>query len=345
MTLHDIRHADHPKRAVCPRINTMTYQDLMQLANGYADSKVLLVANKLGVFTALGKTKHTAENIAQSCRSDQEGMRLLLNALSGLGLIHQQAGQYWNTTLARKYLDKHSPTAITNLLWLLNHHWSNWTEMAQAIKTGRPGWASITNTPDFRRRFALAMEERSLILSPPTVRTCRMPRGATQFFDLAGGSGAYSIALAQRYPKLTGVMIDQSVSVARRSIKRQGLERRLSVRQGNVFTAPLPKDSNAALAANIFHDFDAEENRLLLRRIREALKPGGKVFVVEFFLDHTETQPVDAAIFSLLMYTFTDTGRCYSWAEVEKWLKSEGFGKLRRHPVAGSIGTLEATKL
>ncbi len=323
----------------------MTYQDLMQLANGYADSKVLLVANELGVFTTLGKTKRTSDDIARACRSDREGMRLLLNALAGLTLIHQRAGQYWNTALARKFLDANSPTAITNLLWLLNHHWSNWTDMVQVIKKGRRGWAPITKSPEFRRRLALAMEERSLILARPTIRTCRMPRSATTFFDLAGGSGAYAMALAQRYPTLTGVIIDQSVSVAKRLITQQGLGHRLSVRQGDIFTARLPQDSDAALVANIFHDFNAQENRTLLRRIQQALRPGGKVFIVEFFLDDTGTKPVDAAVFSLLMYAFTDTGRSYGWSEVEEWLKAEGFGQLRRHPISGSIGTLEATRL
>ncbi|GJL53441.1 MAG: methyltransferase [Nitrospirales bacterium] len=323
----------------------MTYQDLMQFANGYADSKVLLVANELGVFTALGKTKRTSDEMARACRSDREGMRLLLNALTGLELVHQQAGKYWSTTLARKFLDAHSPTAITNLLWLLNHHWANWTDMAQVIKKGRQGWAPITKSPDFRRRLALAMEERSLILAPPTIRTCRMPHGATTFFDLAGGSGAYAIALAQRYPTLTGVIIDQSVSVAKRLIMQRKLEHRLSVRRGDVFTVPLPHDSDVALVANIFHDFNVQENRTLLRRIREALRPGGKVFIVEFFLDDTGTKPADAAVFSLLMYAFTDTGRSYGWTEVEEWLKAEGFGRLRRHPISGSIGTLEATRL
>ena len=33
----------------------MTYRDLMRLANGYAESKVLLVANELGLFTAIGQ--------------------------------------------------------------------------------------------------------------------------------------------------------------------------------------------------------------------------------------------------------------------------------------------------
>ena len=31
----------------------MTYRDLMRLANGYAESKVLLVANERGLYTAI----------------------------------------------------------------------------------------------------------------------------------------------------------------------------------------------------------------------------------------------------------------------------------------------------
>jgi len=323
----------------------VTYQGLMQLANGYAHSKVLLIANDLGVFTALGQAKRTSKTLAGMCRTNPEGMQLLLKALAGLDLIHVRKGLYWNTDLARTFLDKNSPKAVTNLLWLLSHHWSNWTEMSRIIQRGRPGWAPVTETTEFRRRFALAMHERSLVLAPLTIRTCRMPPRATRFFDLAGGSGSYSIALAQRYRKLSGVIIDQSIAVARRLIKQQGLDGRLSVRKGDVFSVPFPEESDAALVANIFHDFDVQENCQLLRRVRNALRPGGKVFIVEFFLDDTGTKPVDAAVFSLLMYAFTDTGRSYGWKEVEGWLKSEGFGQFRRHTVTESIGTLEAMRV
>lgn len=323
----------------------MNYQGLMQLANGYAHSKVLLTANELGVFTALGQTKRTAKTISRMCRTRLEGMQLLLNALAGLDLIHVRKGLYWNTDLARTFLDKNSPRAVTNLLWLLNHHWSNWTEMLRSIQKGRPGWAPVTKTIEFRRRFALAMHERSLILAPLTIRTCRMPPRATSFFDLAGGPGSYSIALAKRYRTLSGVMIDQSIAVARRLIQQESLENRLSVRRGNIFSVPFPEESDAAIVANIFHDYDERENRQLLHRVRKALRPGGKVFIVEFFLDDTGSKPVDAAVFSLLMYGFTDTGRSYGWKEVEGWLKAEGFGQFRRHAVTESIGTLEAIRI
>ncbi|HNK16677.1 MAG TPA: methyltransferase, partial [Nitrospira sp.] len=109
-------------------------------------------------------------------------------------------------------------------------------------------------------------------------------------------------------------------------------------------TLPLPTDLDVVLLANVLHDFSEKDNRRLLRRAGRALRSGGKLFIVEYFLTTDETVPAEAAVFSLLMHAFTGRGRCYSWDEVEAWLAEAGFRRCRRHQVTGSIGTLEATK-
>jgi len=117
----------------------MTYAELMRLANSHAESKTLLIAAEIGVFTALGGTSRRVDELARRCRTTREGMRLLLKALVGLGLLSVRKNLYRNRPLARTFLDGRSPTAVTNLLWLLTHHWSDWTEMSRAIRRGRPG--------------------------------------------------------------------------------------------------------------------------------------------------------------------------------------------------------------
>ena len=323
----------------------MTYRDLMRLANGYAESKVLLVANELGVFTAIGAGGRRPDSLAQSCGVTREGMKLLLQALAGVGLVRLKGGRYWNTMLGRKFLDGRSGTSVTNLLWLLNHHWSDWSNLSTAIRCGRRGWASVTTTAEFRRRFALAMHERSHMLAPLTIDNVRVPRRAARFLDLGGGSGSYSIALAHRHPHLQGVLVDQAVVVARRLIKAKGLSRRILLREGNVLTTPLDSGFDLALVSNLLHDFNGRENQRLLRRVHRALRPGGKLFIVEYFLNAAGTLPAESAVFSLLMYAFTATGRSYAWEEVEAWLSAAGFGRFRRRPVTDSIGTLEAIRL
>lgn len=262
----------------------MTYQQLMGLANGYAESKTLLVANELGVFTAIGTGGRRAEDLATSCGTMCEGMTLLLQSLVGLGLLRLKAGRYWNTPLGCTFLDGESPLAITNLLWLLHHHWMDWSGMTKAIRRGPPGWAPITKTAHFRRRFALAMQERSYMLARPTIESFRLPRQAERFLDMGGGAGSYAIALARRYPTLQGLLVDQSVTVAKRLIRRERLTDRIQVQRGDLLTMPLPTHLDVVLLSNVLHDFNHKDCRRLLRRTRKALRPGGKLFIVEYFL-------------------------------------------------------------
>lgn len=322
----------------------LTYPQLMQLANAYGESQALLAANDLDLFTVIGTGGRTAGVIAKGCKADPEGTRLLLNALTGLGLLTLRGGRYHNTPLGRRYLDRRSPTSIANLLWLLGHHWHDWAKLPWALRQGRPGWAPLTKSREFRRRFSLAMHERSHALAAPTVATLHLSPKAGRFLDFGGGPGSYAVALAKRYPRLEGVVLDQTVTTARRLILREGLGARLKARAGNIFTADLGAGYDAVLVSNVIHVFNEAENKRLLKRVRESLRPGGKVFIVEFFLDDNRTRPPQSSVFSLMMYLFTATGRCYCWRETEGWLTTLGFGRFRRRRVTSDIGTLEATR-
>jgi SAM-dependent methyltransferase len=323
----------------------ITYAELMRLANAFSESQTLLTASDLDVFTVIGSTGRTTDEVARRCKADPEGMFLLLNALVGLGLLILRKERYYNTRLARRHLDRRSPEAISNLLWLLGHHWKDWTDIPHSLRHGRPGWDPITETPEFRRRFSLAMHERSFMLAEPTVDTFRLPPKTRRFLDLGGGPGSYTIALAKRYPRAQGVVLDQTVTVARQLIRKHRLQHRLQARQGSLFTADMGSGYDAVLVSNVIHDFNEKENRILLKRVRDALRPRGKVFIVEFFLDDSLTKPAKASVFSVMMYKFTASGRCYGWRETEGWLKELGFGRFTRHTVTPEIGTLEATRL
>ena len=50
------------------------------------------------------------------------------------------------------------------------------------------------------------------------------------------------------------------------------------------------------------------------------------------------------AVFSLLMYAFTGTGRSYAWEEVEAWLNRSDLAAFADMRSPRGIGTLEAVK-
>src|SRR2546427_8037890 len=290
----------------------ITYAELMRLANAFNESQTLLAANDLDVFTVIGSAGRTAGEVARRCKADPEGMFLLLNALVGLGLLTLRKGRYSNTPLSLRHLDRRSLEAISNLLWLLGHHWKDWTGIPHALRHGRPGWDPITETPEFRRRFSLAMHERSFMLAAPTVATFRLPSRARRFLDLGGGPGSYAIALAKRYHKVKGIVLDQTVTVARQLIQKHRLQHRLKARQGSLFTADLGSGYDAVLVANVIHGFNEKENRALLRRVRGALCPGGEGFIVGVFLGGNPTQPAQASPFLVMMYKISPRRRCYN---------------------------------
>jgi ubiquinone/menaquinone biosynthesis C-methylase UbiE len=322
-----------------------SYSELLRLANAYSESQTLLTANDLGVFSIIGSGRRNAHEIARRCGAHPNGLQRLLNALVGLGLLTISRGRYGNTMLGHRHLDQASPMAITNLLWLLGQHWHDWTKLPQALSKARPGWPASTSSAQFRKRFSLAMHERSHMLAGPTVQTMLLPSTARRLLDLGGGPGSYAIALARRYPKLQGLILDQTITVAKQLIRKHGLSGRLTVRAGDIFKDDLGSGYDAVLCSNVIHIFNDSENRKLLRRASRALRAGGKLFIVEFFLESNRTAPAKSAVFSVMMYLYTVTGRCYSWIEVEGWLKALGLGRFKRYRITPDIGMLEATKL
>jgi SAM-dependent methyltransferase len=322
-----------------------SYTQLIELANACGASQILLAANACDVFTAIGKESRSAKDVARRCKADAEGLRLVLDALVSLGVLNRDRRGYRNTALGSRYLDQRSPEALTNLLWLFGHHWHDWTKLPAALRKGRLGWAPVTASTKFRRRFSWAMHERSYVLAEPTVQAMRLGSSATHFLDLAGGAGSYAIALARRYAQLKGVIMDQTTTVARRLVRENGLNGRLKVKAGNIFKDDLGTGYDAVLCSNVIHVFNEAENRKLLRRAAQALRAGGKLFIVEFFLEASRTAPARNAIFSVMMYLYTETGRCYNWSEVQEWLTTLGYGRFKRHRITPVIGLLEATKL
>src|SRR5207244_7368619 len=168
--------------------------------------------------------------------------------------------------LGRRYLDRRSPAALTNLLWLFAHHWHDWTKLPEALRRGRFGWAPVTAMSRFRRRFSMAMHERSHVLAEPTVQTMQLPSSAQRFLDLGGGPGSYAIALARRHPKLQGVILDQTVMIAKQLIRKHGLAGRLTARAGEIFKDGLGSGYEAVLCSNVMRVCYESEDREVLRQ-------------------------------------------------------------------------------
>jgi 2-polyprenyl-3-methyl-5-hydroxy-6-metoxy-1,4-benzoquinol methylase len=151
--------------------------------------------------------------------------------------------------------------------------------------------------------------------------------------DVAAGHGLFGIALARHNPEVRIVALDWPavLEVAAENARTAGVDDRFTRLPGSAFDVDLGKGHAVILLTNFLHHFDPATCEALLRRVRAALAPGGRVATVEFVPDESRVTPPEAASFSLTMLASTPAGDAYTFAEYERLFRAAGFSNLRLH--------------
>jgi len=112
---------------------------------------------------------------------------------------------------------------------------------------------------------------------------------------------------------------------------------------GNLLEDALPPGHDAMILAHILHGFNEAQNQAILQQASDAAPSGGRLLIVDFFLDPTRTSPLMATLMSgeFLIQT---TGRSYSAAEVREWLEHCGWRFIEHRPLAGPVSLVVAEK-
>jgi ubiquinone/menaquinone biosynthesis C-methylase UbiE len=161
--------------------------------------------------------------------------------------------------------------------------------------------------------------------------------------DVGGSHAIFSLAFLRAHPGLSATVLDfpGALEVGRENARAEGMEERVELVPGDFLSAPLGGGYDVALLCSIVHGLSPEANTDLLRRVRDALKPGGRVVVVE----QTEggggapRGAVDEAFmrtFSLNLYHLTGA-QTWSFAEIAGWLEAAGFRDASETAVPGSL--------
>jgi SAM-dependent methyltransferase len=112
--------------------------------------------------------------------------------------------------------------------------------------------------------------------------------GARSLLDLGGGSGVMSLALLDRYPSLTAVVMDIATVCAegRLIAAERGLGDRISFVEGDLLTSGFPAGLDLVLECDVGLYPEG-----LLSRVRDALQPGGRLVVVDLMGESEEEPP------------------------------------------------------
>ncbi len=91
----------------------------------YWETKILLTAVKLEVFSAIDERPKAVRDIASRLNADESTLVLLLNALVAMKLLMKEGERYGNSSMSLKHLVRHSPQYVGHLLLLHDAEWNN----------------------------------------------------------------------------------------------------------------------------------------------------------------------------------------------------------------------------
>jgi (2Fe-2S) ferredoxin/SAM-dependent methyltransferase len=324
----------------------MLPDDLNDRIRGYQESRAILTALELDVFTAVGSGA-TASDVAARIKANPRSTAMLLDALASLRLLVKQDGVYRNSPAAARYFSAGSPGNAQPALLHTAHIWHRWSTLTDCVRAGTSVASGeiAGRSEEWTEAFIAAMHRNASERAPLVVRAVGAGN-VRRMLDVGGGSGAYSIAFARANAALCADILDLPAvgPIASRHIQEAALADRVKVRAGDLRSGPLGDGYDLVFLSAICHMLSAAENLDLLRRGFDALAPGGRIVVQDFILEPDKTAPRFAALFALNMLVGTAGGSSYSEPEYAAWLHEAGFHEIHRVRLPGPTGLMIGTR-
>lgn len=299
---------------------------------------------RLDLFTALASESADVAGVCRMFGLHPRPTDVLCTLLVAQGLlVRNAAGLLQPTAAAREFLVAGSPFDARAYYAALADK-PGVADFLKVLRTGRPAhwpgeksaadWHASMHDEAFAEAFTAAMDCRGRVLAPALAAAIDCG-SARRLLDVGGGSGVYSIAMAERFVGLTATVLEATPvdAIARRAIAAAGLDARIAVAGADMFTEAWPEGHDLHLFSNVLHDWDEPDCRRLLAKSAAALPAGGRIIIHDMLLDDDKSGPLWAAEYSVLLSTITQ-GRLYSAAEIAGWLADLDFGVIFRGPTA-----------
>jgi ubiquinone/menaquinone biosynthesis C-methylase UbiE len=151
--------------------------------------------------------------------------------------------------------------------------------------------------------------------------------------NIAAGHGLFGITIAEQHPTAEIVAVDwpSVLAVAVENASAARVSDRYRTTAGNAFTVDFGRDYDVALVTNFLHHFDRPACTTFLRKVHQALAPGGRVALLEFVPDPDRVSPPIPARFALTMLAETPGGDAYTFDELRRQLEDAGFHNVTAH--------------
>ncbi len=253
---------------------------------GFFPAQVLRTAAALHLPEHLDEPRTAAELAARAGTRPDTTYRLL-TAMVGLGLATRDGAGCFALTPDGELLRPGVPGGLGGLAQLFcgDGPWRAWGELPASVRDGEPALERITgfstfeaiaSDPAMLAVFTEAMAEGTRMAAPGAVASCDLD-GVGTLVDVGGGNGTLLAAFLAAHPDLRGILFDTPAGVLGADEVLDPA--RAEIVGGDVFDH-VPR-GDAHVVKSVVHDWSDERAVELLTRVREAMPPHGRLFLVE----------------------------------------------------------------
>jgi 2-polyprenyl-3-methyl-5-hydroxy-6-metoxy-1,4-benzoquinol methylase len=329
-----------------------TPERIFETLNAYQRTAALKSAIELDLFTPIGDGADTAAAIAQRCKASERGIRILCDTMTIGGLLTKKGDRYALTPDAAVFLSKKSPAYLGTMIGFMSSPAlvRNFDHLTQTIRTGTVPAQNNTVTGEEQELWVDFARSMAPMMAPVGRAIGDLLQiesaGPVRILDIAAGHGIFGLSLAQRNPKAEVVAVDWPgvLAVADENAKKLGVEKQFRKIPGDAFSVDYGRDHDIALMTNFLHHYDIPTCTTLLRKVAGAMKPGGRLAILEFVPNDDRVTPPAAAAFSLTMLAGTPGGDAYTLAELRRMSEDAGFRNVAIHSLPSPQNVITATR-
>lgn len=326
---------------------------LLLLVNGYQVSQAIHAAATLKLADFAGDAPRSAEDIAADAGTAPEPTYRLLRALASIGIFEETDDNRFTANELSVLLRSDDPRSMRGWADFIGRpmHWQLWGDLVHCVQTGQDSarhlyggsiWDVRAGMPEENAVFNAAMASLSGSVIPAILESGFDFNRFDWIVDVGGGNGTLLAAILGANPHPRGTVFDlpHVVSGVPAVAAAAGVEGRCDSVPGNFFAESVPPGADAYILKNVAHDCTDDDTSAILRNIRDAMLPTGRVIVIERMVSAPNGNRVST--FSDLNMLVATGGKERTTAQWEELFAASGLALVGVTPTAAAAFIIEA---
>ena len=311
-------------------------------------TQAIYVAAEIGIADLLANGPRTADELAGGTQTHGASLHRVLRALASIGIFDEDAeGRFYLTPMG-ELLGSDAPNSKRSLARMAgSEFYRSWGGLLSSVETGgaafdkvfgKPFFQYMNMNPDRWRIYDSAMTGVHDSETIPVLDAYDFMPLKT-LVDVGGGNGLALAAILRRHPDMRGILFDLP-AVAERAqelVASSGVSDRCRFVGGDFFES-VPASGDAYLLRHVLHDWDDDEAVAILKNCRDAMRPGGRVLVVETVIP-SGNEPCFGKWLDLMMLVVG--GRERTKEQYEKLFSATGLQLTRIFPTDHEVSVIE----